>query len=195
MHFRTILRSLAVATIVGSPAAAQQPQPQMQVEAPKMIANPYGAYEFLIGDWYTKPDGGPDMSIHQQFRWGPNKSYIMYTTYTAERGKPEAVHFEGMAVWNGKTKNLDYVVALEPGSGGQEQGTIHAEPDGSIVRDVSFTGADGRTATFRQRFWKDETGAVATSLMRKTDKGWEPNFPGSEKLAMTRQPATADASR
>ena len=55
------------------------------------------------------------------------------------------------------------------------------------MREVAFTGADGRTGTFRQRFWKDESGAVATSLMRKTDKGWEPNFPGSEKIVMVRR--------
>jgi hypothetical protein len=159
----------------------------MRIEAPKQIPNPYGAYEFLIGDWYSKPSGGPDNRIHQSFRWGTNKASILYTTYTSLNGAPESVHFEGMAVWNGKTKALDYVVALEPGSGGQEQGTIHAEPDGSIVRDVAFTGPDGRTGTFRQRFWKDESGAVATSLMRKTDKGWEPNFPGSEKIVMVRR--------
>jgi hypothetical protein len=96
-----------------------------------------------------------------------------------------------MAVWNGKTKNLDYVVTSEPGSGGQELGTIHAEADGSVVREVVLTRADGGQAQFRQRFWQTADGKVMTSLMRKTDKGWEPNFPGSEKILMTRQPVTA----
>ena len=190
MNILSFFTTLTIATIGASPALAQQapPQAQMRIETPKQIARPYGAYEFLIGDWYSKPSGGPDVAIHQNFRWGPKQSYLIYTTYTSEGGKPEAVHFEGIAVWNAKTRALDYLFAIEPGSGAQEQGRIHAEADGSIVRDVQLTRGDGQTGQFRQRFWKDETGAVATSLMRKTDQGWEPNFPGSEKIVMSPTP-------
>jgi len=190
--------SIAIAAaMVAVPAAAQQPapQPQMRIDAPTIIASPYGAYEFLIGDWYSKPSGGPDISIHQKFEYGPKKSYIFYTTLTREGGKPEAVHFEGMAVWNGKTRNLDYVVTTEPGSGAQEQGTMHAEADGSIVRDVLLTRADGNQSQFRQRFWKMGDGTVMTSLMRKIPAGWEPNFPGSDKIEMSRTPVSTSASR
>lgn len=150
------------------------------------IPNPYTAYEFLIGDWDTKPSGGPDMAIHQQFRWGPKKSYITYTTYTAEAGKPESIHFEGMMVWNAATKNVDYLIAAEPGSGAQEKGELHVEDDGAIVREVTMTHADGSVAHFRQTFRRTAQGAM-TSLMRQTSNGWEPNFPGSEKLDMSRR--------
>jgi hypothetical protein len=178
------------AAVLAAPATAQQASPQRQavLEAPVMIANPYTQFEWLIGDWYSKPTGGPDISIHQRFEYGPKNSYIFYTTLTAEGAKPEAVHFEGMAVWNGKTKALDYVVTSEPGSGAQELGTMRAEADGSIVREVLLTRANGQQAQFRQRFWQTGEGTAMTSLMRKIPTGWEPNFPGSERIAMSRNP-------
>ena len=57
---RTIKLALSsLAFLLASPGAAQQPpKTQAVLEAPKMIANPYTAYEFLIGDWYSKPTGG-----------------------------------------------------------------------------------------------------------------------------------------
>ena len=185
-------RILLVAVAIGAPAFTQTTQPPRQavVEAPVMIANPYTAYEWLIGDWYSKPTGGPDISIHQRFEYGPKNSYIFYTTLTREGSKPEAVHFEGMAVWNGKTKALDYVVTSEPGSGAQEQGTMQAQADGSIVREVVLTRPNGQQAQFRQRFWRTPDGNAVTSLMRKVASGWEPNFPGSEEIVMTREPAS-----
>jgi len=184
-----ILLAVSAGMFAGSATSAQQTPapPQMQIDAPTKIANPYSAYEFLIGDWYTKPSGGPDLRIHQQFAWGTEKGSIKYTTLTNVGAAPEAIHFEGLLVWNGATKGLDYVIAVEPGSGGQEKGTLHVEADGAVVREVLLTRADGKTAQFRQRFWR-ENDAVFTSLMRKTDKGWEPNFPGSERLAMSRAP-------
>ena len=183
-----IMPAVAAGVLVSSSAIAQPaPQTQMRIDVPTKIANPYGAYEFLIGDWYTKPSGGPDVRIHQQFAWGTEKGSIKYTTLTNVGSAPEAVHFEGLLVWNGATKALDYVIAAEPGSGGQEKGTLHVESNGAVVRDVLLTRADGKTGQFRQRFWR-ENDAVFTSLMRKTDKGWEPNFPGSERLAMSRTP-------
>jgi hypothetical protein len=188
---RTIIMVTAIAAGVltsGAAIAQTSPQPAPRIERPRDIPNPYTAYDFLIGDWYSKPSGGQDVSIHQNFRWGPKKSYIFYTTLTSLRGEPEAVHFEGMAVWNGKTKQLDYIVTSEPGSGAQEQGTMRAEADGSIVREVLLTRADGQTGHFRQRFWRTGNDTVTTSLMRQTTKGWEPNFPGSEQILMTRRP-------
>jgi len=183
--------ALMIAVLVAGPtiADAQQAPPRQTVlEAPTMIANPYTAYEFLIGEWYSKPSGGPDIAIRQSFKYGLKKSSIFYTTSTQERGKPEAVHFEGMLVWNGATKGLDYVIASEPGSGAQEHGTMHVESDGTVVRDVTMVTAKGREQTFQQKFWKTGPDSVMTSLMRKTASGWEPNFPGSDKIAMSRTP-------
>ena len=180
-----------VLTLCSGAALAQSAPPAAQparVEAPTMIANPYTAFEFLLGDWYTRPTEGPDMAIHQKFEWGPNKSYIRYSTLTAERGKPEALHFEGILVWNGATRKLDYLIVSEPGSGAQEQGTMHVEADGSIVRDVTLTRADGKISHFRQTFRSTGPNSAMTSLMRQTASGWEPNFPGSDNLPMSRSP-------
>jgi hypothetical protein len=82
---------------------------------------------------------------------------------------------------------LDYVFAVEPGSAIQEKGTIRAETDSSIVREVEFTGSDGKVGQFRQTFRRTGSDSAVTSLMRRTDKGWEPNFPGSERIVMTRR--------
>jgi len=186
-RFNITLAAIVAVALCG-PARAQEarsPAPAMRVEAPAIIANPYGPYEFLIGDWYSQAAGGP--AIHQNFRWGTRQSFIYYTTSTSMNGAPEAVHFEGMMVWNGQSRELDYVVALEPGSGGQERGTVHVEPDGSVVREVIMTGANGRVAHFRQTFRRTGPDTAMTSLMRQTATGWEPNFPGSDNIVMTRR--------
>ena len=128
------------------------------------------------------------MTIRQNFRWGPARSYIFYSTYTAHPGQPERLHFEGIMVWNGRSGALDYVFAIEPGSGGQEKGSIRAEPDGTIVREVELTAANGNVGQFRQTFRRTGADAAMTSLMRRTDDGWQPNFPGSDRIAMTRRP-------
>jgi len=192
------MRTLRAATLLSlgifvcGPASAQGTQAsgtRMRVDAPATIANPYTAYEFLIGDWDTRPSGGPDIAIHQNFRWGTRQSYIYYTTSTRMNGGPETIHFEGMLVWNGASRNLDYVIAIEPGSGGQEQGILRVEPDGSVIREVTMTRANGQVSHFRQTFRRTGPDSVVTSLMRQTATGWEPNFPGSDALTMTRRPA------
>ena len=93
-----------------------------------------------------------------------------------------------MIVWNGQTKGLDYIVVSEPGSGAQESGTFHIEPDGAVVREVKLTRPDGRTQNFRQTFRRTGANSAVTTLMRQTAAGWEPNFPGSEKIEMSRTP-------
>jgi len=89
-----ILLAVSAGMFAGSATSAQQTPapPQMQIDAPTKIANPYSAYEFLIGDWYTKPSGGPDLRIHQQFAWGTEKGSIKYTTLTNVGAAPEAIH-------------------------------------------------------------------------------------------------------
>lgn len=188
MRRMTLTMAVGAALLVSTSASAQQAPRQAVLETPTMIANPYGAYAWLIGDWYSRPSSGPDVTIHQNFKWGLKQSSIFYTTLTREKGKAEAVHFEGMMVWNAATKGLDYVIASEPGSGAQEHGTLHVEADGTVVRDVTMVTASGKEQTFQQRFWKTGADSAMTSLMRKSATGWEPNFPGSDKIAMSRNP-------
>lgn len=140
-------------------------------------AKPYAPYEFLIGDWYSKLTGS-DMAIHQQFKWGPGKSYITYATYMVLPGKPEQLHFEGMMVWNGASKALDFLFVVQPGSGAQEKGTVLAQPDGSIVRNVEMTDDDGDKSHFRQTFRRSEGGKVITTMMEETATGWKLDAPG-----------------
>lgn len=147
-------------------------------------AKPYAPYEFLIGDWYSKLPG-QNMIIHQQFKWGPGNSYIIYASYLVPHGKPEQLHFEGMMVWNGKSKGLDFLFAVQPGSGAEEKGTVVADPDGSIVRDVQMTDDDGDLDVFRQTFRKLPGGKVLTSVMEHTAKGWELSAPGEIVMERT----------
>ena len=140
-------------------------------------AKPYAPYEFLIGDWYSKLNG-EDMVLHQQFKWGPGKSYITYATYMAQTGKPEQLHFEGMMVWNGKSKALDFLFAVQPGSGAMEKGTVSAAGDGTMVRDVEMTDNDGDLQHFRQTFRKLADGTVSTTMSKETASGWKVSPPG-----------------
>jgi hypothetical protein len=154
-------------------------------------AKPYAPYEFLIGDWYSKL-AGQDMVIHQQFKWGPAKSYIVYATYLVLPGKPEQLHFEGMMVWDGKSKALDFLFALQPGSGAQEKGTVTVQGDGSIVREAAMTAPDGDLDHFRQTFRKSDDGKVITSMMKQTATGWKLDPPG--EIAMEKSPNGAESA-
>jgi hypothetical protein len=152
------------------------------------MAKPYKPYEFLIGDWYSKLTG-QDMTIHQQFKWGPGKSYIIYASYVAPAGKPEQLHFEGMMVWNGKSKALDFLFALQPGSGAQEKGTVTVQADGSVVRDVQMTDDDGDDDHFRQTFRMLDGGKVVTGIMEETPGGWKSSPPGDIVMERGASPA------
>ncbi len=177
--------TLLFATACALLAAAAGAHP---VEASNYLetASPYVPYEFLIGNWYS-PLPGSNLTIRQQFKWGPAKSYISYATYMAEPGKPEHLHFEGIMVWNGKSKALDFLFAVEPPSGVEEKGTVKAEADGTIIRDVEMTDAKGAVSHFRQTFRSTGANSAVTSLLRQTDKGWTATMPGSEELNMTRR--------
>ena len=146
----------------------------------------YAPYEFLIGDW-TSNTGGT--VLRQSFSWGPNRSYIRYSTYLKSSTAPEKMHFDGIMVWNGKSKLLDFVFAIEPGSGIQEKGTVSAQPDGSLIREVELTGKHGSVSHFRQTFRSTGPKAAVTSVMRRTEAGWEPNFPGADRIEMLRSTA------
>jgi hypothetical protein len=149
-------------------------------------AKPYAPYEMLIGDWYTKL-ADQHATIHQRFKWGPGKSYILYSTYMIAEGHPEQLHFEGMMVWNGKSKALDFLFVLQPGSGAEEKGSVKAQADGTIVREVEMTDDDGDLEHFRQTFRSAAGGKLVTSMSRQTAKGWVTDAPG--EIVMEKQRA------
>lgn len=154
-------------------------------------ARPYAPYEFLIGDWYSKL-ATQNVVIHQQFKWGPARSYITYASYLVLPGKPEQLHFEGMMVWDGQSKALDFLFALQPGSGAQEKGKVIAKADGTIVRDIAMTASDADLDRFRQTFRKIAGGKVVTSMMEQTAKGWKLDPPG--EIVMEKAPPTPDSA-
>jgi len=159
----------------------------------------YAPYAFLIGEWNVGPEAGPSVGI-TRFKWGPNHSYIWYSQSLVAGGKEEP-HFEGMLLWNGVHKNLDMLVAIDLRYGlAQEQGTLTAAQDGTVVRDIAavfsagvqplgmaVAGPDGATAHFRQTFRATGEKTIVTSVLRETDKGWAATFPGSDRMVMTRR--------
>jgi hypothetical protein len=147
--------------------------------------DPYKPYAFLIGEWESS--GG----IHQTLRWGPEKSYIWYAvSLRAPGAEKEHLHQEGLMTFNGKDGDLDFLFVHEPGSLNQEQGKVHVESDGSIVRETTAIAGDGSVSHFRQTWRQTGPNTAVTSLMRqKADGTWEPNFPGADKLEMTRRPS------
>jgi hypothetical protein len=174
------MRAILVAAITAvSMVLCTVPQTQAQ---PATVDEAYAPYARLIGVWET--NGG---QIVQHFSWGPSRSYILYSTTTREPDAADEVHFEGILLYNPHSQNLDVLIALQPGSLMQERGTAHAEPDGSIIRDVELLGPNGASQRFRQTFRLTSANAGETSLMRDNGQGgWTPNFPGSDHLAMRR---------
>ena len=150
------------------------------------IANdPYRPFEFLIGEWISQEGSS---TLRQSFRWGPGRSYIFYSTFTQQPGAAERLHFEGMMVWNGKSKALDFLFAVEPGSWTEERGTLHVAADGSVIREVELITPNGTVSQFRQTIRRTGPDSAVTSLMSKTaDGGWQPNFPGSDRIEMSRR--------
>lgn len=155
-------------------------------DVPVSTPEPYRAFEKLIGDWDTGPANARPAFV-QRFSWGPNRSYIWSRTSLFQPDGSEHLHFEGLMVWNASTRALDFLFVVEPASLAQERGTLQVSPDGSIVRDVVLTNPDGKGSRFRHTIRLDSADRGTTSLMRQTPKGWEPNFPGADKLRMTRR--------
>ena len=176
-----VVISGAAALVASAEATGHPVEPSQFVATEK----PYAPYEFLIGDWSSRLESDK-VTIRQQFKWGPDHSYINYATYMTPDGHPEELHFEGMMVWNGKSKALDFLFAVAPGSGVEEKGTVTAQSDGAVVRDVELTDAAGKSGRFRQTFRKGADGTIVTSVMRQTEKGWETSPPG--EIVMARRP-------
>jgi hypothetical protein len=162
----------------------------VQATAAQRTDNPYAPYVFLIGDWDTQTPGtAMEGSIHQTFRWGPSNSYIQYTIHNSTRGQTtEQLHQDGMMIFNAATHTLEFLFVHEPGSFGLEKGTLHAEPDGSLVRETTAVEGDGTINHFRQTFRRTGANTAVTTLMRQNADGtWAPNFAGADNLVMTRR--------
>jgi hypothetical protein len=172
MFKRMLLITAAVALVASSAGAHVVPTSKF-IET----ANPYGPYEFLIGDWYTKLPQ-ENAIVHQQFGWGPGKASMTYATFVAVPGKPEHLHFGGTMIWNPTAKALDYLFAVEPGSGVEERGTITVQPDGGLVREVEAIYPDGKVLRSRQTFHRGDDGTVATDVQSETPKGWVSSLRG-----------------
>lgn len=176
---------LALAIAASAAAAPVAAAPEVSAAA---RADVYAPFDWLIGDWSS------DSGIREVIAYGPGRSYVRYSVYVPGPGGSPHLHFDGIALWNGKTKMLDFLFAVEPGSGIQENGTIRVEADGSIVRDVELIDAKGNTSNFVNTFKKDGADTLVTSVMRRTSTGWEPTFKGGERIVLRRKPGTASAA-
>lgn len=163
----------------------------------------YAPFAFLIGTWDVAGQADAAPVAIQRFTWGANQSYILCSGSLLVGGK-EVPHFEGMLVWNGVTRNLDMLLAMDLQSGrAAEQGTFSIGADGTAVRDIkgvfsegtqpiggSPVGPDGAIEHFRQTYKMQTADTILTSVMHETATGWAPTFPGSDRLIMTRRSET-----
>jgi hypothetical protein len=187
-----MLRKTILATaLLAASAADAKPLPPDQAQ--------YAPYRFLIGTWDVSPEAGGAPVARLTFRWGPNKSYVWYAQSLLMNGK-EVPHFEGMLAWNGVRKSLDMLLTVDLQYGlAEETGTFAVQPDGSVVRDITTTFAEGtaplgeppvgpagETSHFRQTYTMVTADKVLTTVLHETSNGWVPTFPGSDHLMMTR---------
>jgi hypothetical protein len=149
----------------------------------------------LIGEWSISGADGAPFGV-TRFSWGPSHSYIWFATSLIHDGR-EVPHLEGILVWNGMNRNLDLLVSLDLAGGrSQESGTLSIAPDGTFVRDHVATYSASATApasraTFRQTLRLEGPDRILTNGLRRTEAGWVPTFPGSDRLVMTRRRAAA----
>ena len=158
---------------------------------PARTDNPYAPYAFLIGEWDTTAENAAaaPAGLRQSLRWGPANSYIWYAVTMRRPGQTQDhLHQEGMMTFNARSKTLDFLFVQEPGSFAMENGTVHADADGSVVRETTAISGAGDATQFRQVFRQTGPNTAVTSLMRKRADGtWTPTFPGSDRLIMTRR--------
>jgi len=170
------------------------------------VPSVYAQYEFLIGTWDVAPASGGKPFAVSYFKWGPNKSYIWYSTNSFDEAGNEVPHFEGILAYNGVRKNLDMLVELAlggsiPGSI-DETGAVSVQADGTVLRDITATyaegalarrpekaGPNGWTRHYHHMFRADGPTRVLMSMTMETDQGWVPTFPGSDQVVMTRRSA------
>ena len=177
-----MLRRLSVLMLLGTPAVPAA----TQAPAAAAVSGPLAPYDWLVGDWYAQVGTG---GLRELITYGPNRGYIKFSVFTGAIERPDHLHFEGIALWNARSKKLDYLFSVEPGSGVQEKGVFRLKADGSIIREVELTDAKGKVGTFRQTFRRTGPDRVTTSVLRKTETGWVPTFAGSERIELKRRPA------
>lgn len=187
-----------VAPVVAGSHRASQAVPADEVPVPAA----YEPYAFLIGEWNVGPENGAAAAV-TTFAWGPRKTFIRYSGGLLVKGE-ERPAFEGLLVYNGVRRALDMLLVLELQSGSlvQEQGIVRAQPDGSVVREITVyyspgnalppdwttrAGAAGATSRFRHTFTPLTADRLATSILRESRGQWVPSFPGSDRLIMSRR--------
>ncbi len=175
--------AFALAFTIGAEARGQDHATLEQGEA---VPSYYEPYAFLIGEWDLR---GPDPSqrLIERFRWGPRQAYLWFSASFIQPDGSEHLHFEGPAIWNAQTGRLDYLFAVEPGSSSQERGDIRIDTEGSIIREVVLTDANGNQGVFRQTIRPEGAHRARVTVMRQTPTGWTPTFPGGDQLVMTRR--------
>ena len=144
-------------------------------------AKPYAPYEFLIGDWYAKLPQ-ENAVIHQQFGWGPGKASMTDATLYTVPGHPEHLHFGGMMIWSASSKALDYLFAVEPGSGVEERGTFVVQPDKSVIREVEAIYPNGRVMRSRQVLKLLPNGTLSLDLLEGKSGGWASTLPNGPMI-------------
>lgn len=161
----------------------------LALAAPVPVPAHYAPYAALVGEWDVVSRPGDAPFAVARFRWGPGRSYLWHSIAMMDAGR-EVPHLEGLLVWNGATRKLDLLFALDlQGGSVQEQGTMSAEPDGEIVRaHVAIDGA-GRREAFRQTYRVEAPGRIATSILRQSASGWVATFPGSDRMLLIRRDA------
>jgi hypothetical protein len=190
-----IIAALFALSVVTGPLSAQHAAPGQ----PAAATDYYAPYRFMLGEWEIGPEGNPFMIL--RFNFGRNESYLWYSAATLQGGTEE-IHFEGMLLWNGAQKNLDLLLTLDPQRGRiQEKGTMRAEADGTLVREITGTyssgmplmwngqraGPEGATMRFRQTYKAISADEIVTAIMRQEGDGWVPSFPGSDHFVLRRK--------
>ena len=183
---RTAIAAAALALAgCASTAFHSAPPATANPAAASATATAYAPYRFLIGEWNVTPAAGGDPAAIATFRWGPGESYIWFTVDLPGAG-PQSRHLEGMLVWNGARGDLDMLLAIDPhGARAQEQGRLHALPDGSLVREITLIDASGKSGRFRQTFVRDGGKRILTAALRQVGEQWVATFPGSDRMVMT----------
>ncbi len=198
-HRRTIGIAIGfLAAALSSAAAQNAPVAGREVPVPAV----YQPLAFLVGEWEVGPEGAPPAAV-TEFRWGPNKTYLWYSGGLLVNGEVQP-NFEGILVWNGVRHDLDMLLVLDLSTGDlvQEQGAVHVEEDGTVVRDITVfysegnalppdwrtaAGPEGATGHFRHAFREIAPGRVRTTILYQSESGWVPSFPGSDSLVMVRR--------